>query len=475
MHREALLYLYYGSEWAIRIAMLLVVPQKRSPAAARTWLLFIFLLPWPGLVLYALVGRPYVSRRRVDLLGHVSTLIRTSQEMWRKATGRSRPGLAPAFEPAMRLAEKLGDFQYIGGNAVELLPDYQQSIDRLVADIDAATHHAHLIYYIFADDATGLRVIEALERAVKRGVSARVLMDSLGNKRWRAPVLKRLRAGGIDAMAVLPVRFQPWRRARFDMRNHRKIAVLDGKIGYVGSQNLVDRAFKPGIVNRELVARVRGPLVAQLQAVLLADRYYETEERIGELGHFPPFEEAGSVFAQCLPSGPGYSQENNQRLIVSLIHAANERVVLTTPYFIPDEPLYQAMQTAATRGVEVHLVVSRDLDQLLVGYAQRSFYDQLLAAGVQIHIYYEYFLHAKHLSVDGDIALVGSSNFDIRSFALNAEVSAIFYDKGVAADLRKIEESYFAKSQLLTKEEWAKRGFLTRVAQNTARLADSFL
>ena len=216
------------------------------------------------------------------------------------------------------------------------------------------------------------------------------------------------------------MRFQPWRRARFDMRNHRKIAVLDGKIGYVGSQNLVDRAFKPGIVNRELVARVRGPLVAQLQAVLLADRYYETEERIGELGHFPPFEEAGSVFAQCLPSGPGYSQENNQRLIVSLIHAANERVVLTTPYFIPDEPLYQAMQTAATRGVEVHLVVSRDLDQLLVGYAQRSFYDQLLAAGVQIHIYYEYFLHAKHLSVDGDIALVGSSNFDIRSFALNA-------------------------------------------------------
>ena len=115
MHREALLYLYYGSEWAIRIAMLLVVPQKRSPAAARTWLLFIFLLPWPGLVLYALVGRPYVSRRRVDLLGHVSTLIRTSQEMWRKATGRSRPGLAPAFEPAMRLAEKLGDFNTSAG------------------------------------------------------------------------------------------------------------------------------------------------------------------------------------------------------------------------------------------------------------------------------------------------------------------------------------------------------------------------
>jgi cardiolipin synthase len=263
--------------------------------------------------------------------------------------------------------------------------------------------------------------------------------------------------------------------ARFDLRNHRKIAVLDGSVGYVGSQNLVDPCFKKGLTFEELVVRVTGPVVIQLQAVLLADRFFETETELNRSELFPEPVLAGVSPAQVLPSGPTYQWENTHRLLVSLIHAAQKRVVITTPYFIPDDALLLAMQTAVMRGVEVHLVVSRQVDQLLVGLAQKSYYEDLLEGGIQVHRYYRHFLHAKHLSVDDAVALIGSSNIDIRSFALNAEVSLLVYDPGVVAALRAIQEQYFAYSERLTKEQWAARPLYAKVLQNSARLVDSLL
>jgi cardiolipin synthase len=176
-----------------------------------------------------------------------------------------------------------------------------------------------------------------------------------------------------------------------------------------------------------------------------------------------------------LPSGPGYPHENNQRFIISLLHAATTRVVITSPYFIPDDPFIQAMTTAVLRGVEVHLVVSKQIDQYLVGLGQRSFYDELLEGGVRIHSYAKRFLHAKHVSVDDCIALIGSSNMDIRSFMLNAEVMLVVYDRGVVAELRRIQERYFRDSIEMTKEVWRRRPGVYRVLENTARLADSLL
>jgi cardiolipin synthase len=176
-----------------------------------------------------------------------------------------------------------------------------------------------------------------------------------------------------------------------------------------------------------------------------------------------------------LPSGPGYPQQNNQRFIVDLLYGATRRAVLTTPYFIPDEPLLQALETATLRGVEVHLVVSKEIDQWLVGFAQQSYYEELLAAGVTIHLYERRFLHAKHISIDDAVVLIGSSNMDIRSFMLNSEVSLIAYDSDVAAELRKVQESYFAGSQTLTLEDWQRRSVFQRVLQNVARLFDSVL
>lgn len=468
---------YYISEWVIRIVMLIYVPQKRSAAAARGWLLMIFLLPWPGIILYALIGRPYLPRRRVELQAKISKMIREEQAL--RARGQmveELPDLPPQFGHVVKLAQNLGDFQIFSGNSVELIDDYEAAIDRIVADIDAAKHHAHLLYYIFADDRTGNKVADALVRAVGRGVSCRVLMDGRGSRSGLRQLGPRLRANGIEVIALLPGSlFHRMTASRIDLRNHRKIVVIDGTVGYVGSQNIINADFKKPLIYEEVVVRVVGPVVAEMQAVLLADRLVETGEAVRHPMMFPEAVPRGGVAAQLLPSGPGYPHENNQRFIVSLLHAATKRVVITSPYFIPDDPFIQAMTTAVLRGVEVHLVVSKQIDQYLVGLGQRSFYDELLEGGVRIHSYKKRFLHAKHVSIDDCIALIGSSNMDIRSFMLNAEVMLVVYDRNVVADLRKIQERYFADSEEVRVEDWRNRPVVYRVLQNTARLADSLL
>lgn len=488
--------------WIIRLVMLVYVPQRRSAAATRTWLLLIFLLPLPGLVCYMLFGRIHVPRFRIERQARASRRIKEVQDQMCRRLAENPPAslaslalgsepveedpalpmmrsalpdLPPALVPAAKLAQRLADFEPMGGNAVELLADYGGAIDRLVADIDSATHHVHLLFYIFENDATGRRVADAVIRAAKRGVNCRVLMDAVGSKRGFAGLAPSMRANGILVHAMLPVGLFRRNAARFDLRNHRKIAVIDGRAGYIGSQNIADPAFVKGYPNEEVLARVAGPAVDQLQAVFLADQYFETGTPISEKELFPEQPVTGGTTAQVVPSGPGYKHENGQELLITLLHAARERVVMTTPYFAPDEPMLLAICTAAHRGVRVDLVVSKHANQRLTQLAQRSYYEVLLDAGVHIHLYKPGFLHAKHLTIDDQLALIGSTNLDIRSFALNSEINVLFYDPRVVAELRVIQERYFANSDELTAAEWARRPLLEKVAQNTARLADSLL
>lgn len=466
--------LYLASEWAIRFIMLFYVPQQRTAAASRTWLLLIFLLPWPGIVIYALFGRIRVPRARVEQQMVASQRIVQAQ-VQQKAHLVCTPELPAYLAHIPAHAARLGDFEVFAGNAVELLPDYAGSIARLVADIDAATDHVHLLTYIFAPDATGARVVAALSGAARRGVQCRVMADAVGSRPGLARWTAELRQAGVEVVAMLPVGFFRHNAARFDLRNHRKLAVIDGRVGYVGSQNLIDPEFVPGHPNEELVARVTGPVVAQIQAVLLADRFIETGGTFDSAVMFPDLPRTGTSAAQLLPSGPGYQRENAEELFIALLYAARQRVVITTPYFVPDEPFLSALRAAARRGVEVRLVVSLHANQAFTQLAQRSYYDDLLSAGVHVHLYRPRFLHAKHLSVDDSIALLGSTNIDIRSFALNAEVSFIVYDPAVVAQLRAVQERYLADSDLLDLDAWRRRPLAERVTQNLARLGDSLL
>jgi cardiolipin synthase A/B len=468
--------LYVASEWIVRLVMLFYVPQRRDPAAARAWLLLIFFLPWVGVILYAIVGRAYLPRARLEMQHTVSRLIR---ELQPRILGNAlaTPDLPQEYEPAAKLTEALSDFAVCRGNRFELITDYQGAVDRLVEDIDQAQRNVHLMYYIFRGDATGQRVAAALGRAAARGVSCRLLGDGYGS--WFA--LRRLgpalRSQGIEVALLMPPRLWGPRAIRLDLRNHRKIAVVDGRVGYVGSQNIVDPDANQGLTNEELVARVTGPVVRQLQAVFLADRYYETRQLPSEANEelLPPGQDSGTSLAQVLPSGPGYHRENTQQIMIALLHAARSRAVLTTPYFMPDASFLLSMRMAAERGVEVDLIVSDRSNKPIVQLAQESNYDGLLDAGVRIHRYYGNFLHAKHATIDTEIALIGSSNLDNRSFALNNEVSVLVYDRAVVAELAAIQARYLAASRRVDASQWARRSIVRKALQNIARLTDTLI
>jgi cardiolipin synthase len=287
--------------------------------------------------------------------------------------------------------------------------------------------------------------------------------------------MKALAGAGVSAHLVLPVRLLRRRSTRADLRNHRKIVVIDGQIGYIGSQNIVDADFNPRVTNQELVVRVSGPAVLGLQAVFVADWFLETDQVLKDPDLFPEPIRSGHVVAQVLPSGPDYPEAGVERVIEALIHGAHERVVITTPYFIPSEALLHALETAVLRGVEVHIILSKPVDQILVHLAQCSYYAELLDAGVKIHLYRDKLVHAKHLSIDKDVSLIGSSNMDMRSFTLNSEISLVVFDRELTGHLHTEQARYFAGSDHLLASQWTTRSLARKVTENIARLLTPLL
>ena len=460
------------ADWAIRLVMLPIVPTRRSPEAAKGWLLLIFFLPWVGLVAYVLIGRPRLPRWRLERLQKYVELVEPMRKRYESLPGTRPPAVPLAYEASVCLSTDLSRLPNFGGNAVELLTDYATTLTRIAADIEAARKSVHLCYYIFQADSETEPVIAALGSAVARGVRCRVLIDAFGSRPMIPSVVPKLRSLGIDARVALPFR---WRKPeRLDLRNHRKIVVIDGQIGYTGSQNMVGPDFKPGLTYSELVARIEGPTAAQLQLVFGADWYEETAEYLGE-GAFPPPHVAGDCPAQILPNGPASSTQRAQRMVVNLVYAARRRVVITTPYFIPSQALQEALETAVQRGVEVHLIVDHRKDQFMVANAQRSYYESLLTAGVRIHAYREAFLHTKSVSIDGEVAWVGSCNMDLRSFELNEEVVALFYSRSIAQQLEAIEAGYMRGAEEVRLAQWRERPFHEQLVQNLMRLVSPLL
>ena len=379
------------------------------------------------------------------------------------------------------LAENLADYHPVGDNQVRLLDLYQPSLDALITDINAARNHVHLLYYIFDNDAVGKSVVDALRAAQQRGVKCRLVLDAVGSSRALHHLAPELRAAGIEVIAALPVNLLRRSSGRIDLRNHRKIAVIDGQIAHVGSQNIVAPKFVPGYPNEELVARATGPIVAHLQSVYLADRYFETDQVIDETDLLPHHRHRphGNSILQILPSGPGHGRENALAAHGRSSSTTRENASLIThrPTSSPTSPFLQVYVRVADPAASRKCIwsVPEHCNQPVTRLAQQSYFETLLDAGVQIHLYQPHFLHAKHLSVDDEVALIGSSNIDIRSFALNAEISLIVYDPTAIAALRAIQDRYFKDSRLLTKEEWSKRSVTRRTIQNLARLADALL
>jgi len=465
----------------IRIAALGIIPGGRKPATGMAWLLAVLLSPLLGLIAFAMFGRTRLEKKRYARQQEAHNRILEA--------ARNAPSLAedsgqpPYVVSVTRLNHRLGALPLQSDNDVELFEDYQESIAAMTAAISNAEHFVNVEFYITAWDEMTEPMFAAMVDATQRGVTVRLLFDHLGSRGIPGykDMLTKLEATEIQWHRMLPVELRRGRVRRPDLRNHRKLVVVDGRLGFTGSQNLIEPGYnKPknhaaGRKWVELMVRLRGPVVAALDAVFASDWFTETGDALPVSVHpAPDIAGAGvlrTVPCQLVPSGPGYHAENNLRMFTTLIYGAHRRLSITSPYFVPDESLLYAVTTAAQRGVEVELFVSEQSDQFMVGHAQASYYRALLEAGVTIQLYPEpYVLHSKHFTVDDQVAVICSSNMDLRSFALNYEISLMLLGPPVVARVRAVEDNYRALSRTLTLEEWDQRPGRKKYLDNVMRL-----
>lgn len=463
----------------IAITSLVVVPRNRRPQTALAWLLLIYTLPIIGFLLFLLLGSRRLPKRRREKQTEINQHILDTTEGMDRV--RKDPPWPSWLEPIVELNRTLGAMPLVGGNTAELYTDYAESIAAMTAAVRSAERIVHVEFYILAlDDATA-DFFDALEDAVARGLTVRVLYDHVASVRvpgYRR-TKRRLQSMGVNFHAMLPVR--PWRGQwqRPDLRNHRKFLIIDGTTAFTGSQNMVDRGYhrrplRSGdrLAWKELVVRFDGPIAAGIEALFATDWYSETDELLlRESIVASEVDPELGLDAQVVPSGPAFEGENNLRLFNSLLYAAQEQIQICSPYFVPDESMLYAITTAAQSGLDVQLFVSEIGDQTLVFHAQRSYYEELLRAGVRIWLYRApTVLHAKHFTIDDQVAVIGSSNMDMRSFSLNLEVSVMVRGASIIKRLREVEQSYRDNSTELTLEQWMHRPAHMRAFDDLARV-----
>lgn len=460
--------LLLGAGWALYLLLLggWIILQKREPVATLSWLFGLALLPWIGLLVYHVFGPQKIRRQRL-----------------RRARVRGDMP-AQAFSGDDEVAELARMTRTATGlpmttaSDVRLLVDGAAKYAAVIEDIARAREHVHLEYYIWDADHSGGLLRDALVERARAGVRVRLLLDALGSARARTFFADLTAAGG-ELAWFHPTRFgRFWQRPWTNLRTHRKIIIIDGQVGYTGGMNVTDDQNDGVNANayRDLHLRLEGNVVRALQQVFVEDWAYATGERdfIGEVARTTPRHAQGRVCAQVITSGPDSSWEAIHRAHVGAIHSARKRVWLATPYFVPGEAAMMSLTSAALAGLDVRLLVPRMSDSRLVTLAARSYFGPLLTAGVKIYEYGPRMLHTKALLVDDSVVIVGSANFDHRSFRLNFEVSVLFDDPGTAGALEQLLEGELASAPRV--RQGRPRGLLTaRLPEALARLMSPLL
>lgn len=461
------------------MAVWVVIRKGDRPPVALAWIVVVMTLPVAGVLLYLIIGEVWLGRYRMRRHAEILAILDRPEVHLHVDAAALASNMSPTEQQIARLAESVSNSHATGGNAMTLHGDTDATLDSMIADIDAAKSHVHLLTYIYLDDSAGRRVGDALRRAAKRGVTVRLLVDGLGSRDFlKSATCGQIRADGVRIAEALPV--NPFRIIvhRVDVRNHRKLLVIDGKVAYTGSQNIAAKGFAPKAKYAPWVdctLRIQGPLVRELQLIFIEDWFMDADERLDDLlSYHPPVIKDG-IDAQTVASGPNFNNAAMTSLVQAIIQVAREEVVFTTPYFVPDSALHASMIIAARRGVEVHLVVPQRNDSLLVGLASRSRYESLMDAGVRIHEFTRGLLHAKTVTADRALALVTTANLDRRSFEINFEQSVLIYDDDFAKALRFHQQGYIDQSVELSPHVWRHRPITKRLAQNAAGLLSPLL
>jgi cardiolipin synthase len=462
----------------VRVLSVILIPRNRRPQTATAWLLAIFFLPYIGILLFWLIGSRWLPKKRREKQRDINLyILETTEGMDQVKKDDAWPEW---LDPIVSLNRHLGAMPMVGGNKATLHSEYEESLISMTNALRKAKRYVHCEFYILSLDKTTRPFFDELAAAVQRGVTVRVLLDHVANLRSVGyhKTLRRLTEMGADWHLMLPIQPLKGKFQRPDLRNHRKILIIDGIVGFTGSQNVIDSTYnkrgnlKRGLHWKDLMVRFEGPIVAGINALFVTDWYSETDKLLVREAE-PVFDATQSdlLDAQVVPSGPGFDGENNLRLFNSLIYAAQKRIVITSPYFVPDESMLYAITTAAQSGIVVELFVSEIGDQAVTHHAQSSYYEELLRAGVHIWLYRApIILHAKHVTIDDQVAVIGSSNMDMRSFSLDLEISVMIKGSQFVRSLRRVEDGYRKNARELTLDEWMRRPMRTKILDNVARL-----
>jgi cardiolipin synthase len=465
--------------------VLRVIMRRPATGVALAWLVLVAALPFVGAIAYLAIGERRIGRGRTRGIGTLRTDYRVISDV------AVRNGLtdvdwsrhAPGARGMDRLGREIVGSSTVRGSSLRMFSDTHQTLEAIARDVDAAKTSVLMEFYIWNEGGKADEVLEAVMRAARRGVSCRLLIDALGAKPWwKGEQPQRLRDAGVQLRAALPVGILRAFVGRTDLRVHRKIVVIDGETAWTGSMNLVDpRFFKQEAGVGEWVdamVRVRGAAVASLAGVMIGDWILESGDALAEIADSAGLhlvQPEGRSDIQVVPSGPGESGDGLLQMLLALIHGAQDELVLTTPYLVPDESMLLALRGAAGRGVKVTLVVPEKVDSFLTRYASRSYYDELLDVGVQIQLYRGGLLHTKSIMADGATSMFGTVNLDMRSLWINYEVALFVYDREFASELRALQQTYIDDSTRLEPAVWGARSLRERFLENSLRLMSPLL
>jgi len=444
----------------IELAVLarVMLRPHREPASRIAWVAVVLALPVLGTIAYVLFGEVNIGRRRLEKEREAMRRAPEPLPSLPQDAANLRAEIPGHSRHLFRVGQSISGCAPIAGNSGILMADSNATIEAMVTDIDGAKDHVHVLFYIWLTDGNGSRVLAALERAAARGVTCRAMVDALGSRGLlKSPQWRTLRAAGVKTATALsiehPLLLALFRRA--DLRNHRKIVVVDNSITYCGSQNCADPEFRvkakyaPWV---DAVMRFEGPIAQQAQQLFAIDWASATGEDLAELLRQPLRAPRAGFVAQAIGTGPTIRYSAMPEMFESLIHAARRELIVTTPYFVPNESLQDALCASARRSVATTIVLPARNDSWIVAGASRSYYRELLEAGVNIHEYTGGLLHAKSLTIDGEISLIGSANMDRRSFDLNYENNILLQDADLTAAMRERQLQYVAQSSPVTLE-----------------------
>ena len=456
--------------WASTI--IVVITENRNPVKTLAWVMVLVFLPIVGFVLYLLFG---MDMRKVKIIGRRS-LSRLMKEPLLNYKDYVAPEAPAPYEKLTRMMRQAGQSYLLEGNKATPFTDFAILLQDMLRTIASAKHHIHVQFYIFMDDAVGCLLRDALIDKASQGVKVRLLYDDVGSWKAKNSFFRAMQQEGIEVYPFGEVKFAALTK-RVNYRNHRKVVVIDGKVGYIGGVNIADRYYKGLSWGgwRDTHVRIEGMAVNALQTSFFVDWYYASRILISEPAYFPKVERCGDTAMQIVTSYPMGEWKTIMQGLLQVISQSRNYLYIQTPYFLPTEPILMALRNAALAGVDVRLMVPHRGDSLLADLASRSYYKEVMMAGVKIYQYKLGYLHAKMLLSDDNFVTVGSTNMDFRSFEQNFEINAFIYDPEVVRTMKRIFMADQQQSTRIIPAEWKRRPLWNRFWESLVRLLSPLL